>query len=64
MAQKPYAVLDLFARYEVKNLSLKIFAQNATNTKYALYSRSFNGMATYYMVGNPWNLGAQIAIKY
>ena len=64
LAQKPYAVLDLFARYEIKNVALKIFAQNATNTKYALYSRSFQGMATYYMVGNPWNLGAQIAYKY
>lgn len=64
LSQKAYAVLDLYTRYEWKHLSLKIFAQNATNTRYALYSRAVNSMGPYYMVGNPWNLGAQVEYKY
>lgn len=64
LMQKPYVVLDLNARYEYKNFSFKIFGQNVTNTRYALYGRQLNPLEPYYLVGNPWNLGAQVAYKY
>ena len=64
LTQKPYVVLDLHTRYEYKHFSFKIFAQNVTNTRYALYGRQFNQLEPYYMVGNPWNVGAQVAYKY
>ncbi|MGX2971925.1 TonB-dependent receptor [Helicobacter sp. T3_23-1059] len=64
LMQKPYVVLDFNTRYEYKNFSFKIFAQNVTNTRYALYARQLNPLEPYYLVGNPWNLGAQVAYKY
>lgn len=64
LIQKSYVIADLNLRYEYKNMSLKIFSQNTLDSRYAIYGRDMGRGAYYYLPGNPWNVGAQVAYRY
>ncbi|WP_160659286.1 TonB-dependent receptor [Helicobacter saguini] len=60
LKEKAYILLDLNMRYAYKNIVVKIFSQNSTNSRHAIYARSLGGPA-YYIPANPWNIGVNIS---
>ncbi|RDU53678.1 hypothetical protein CQA49_06360 [Helicobacter sp. MIT 00-7814] len=59
-----YLWLDLNVRYEYKNWSVKLYTQNTTNSKSAVYIRNFGGAENYYMPNNPFNAGINLSYRY
>lgn len=63
LKEKAYILLDLNMRYVYKNFTFKVFSQNSTNSRHAIYARSLGGPA-YYIPANPWNLGVNVSYAY
>lgn len=62
--QKAFVVVDLNMRYQYKNIEMKLFTQNTTNTRYANRALSWKIGETYYIPGNPFNIGLSLAYAY
>ncbi len=72
MSQKAYALIDAFLRVEYQRLSVSLFAQNLTNTRYATYimdMRDFEAYLPgygdiYYNRGEPLNIGLMARYRF
>lgn len=64
MTQDAFVLLDLNIRYQYKNMEVKLFSQNTTNTRYATYAFSYGMGETYYIPANPFNAGVSLRYSY